>query len=146
VWPLGRVVVIDFSEFKVRINATEIAPELLGEVMVMIAALVSAERDALEARATRVVELVEPKRTDGNSGLLAVAVIIRLMAFDAVMEDHLMKKWLIPGTQRDITYAHGDLLRVAAEEPVVEGPQGHGLHGATHDQRCRESRMSATGR
>jgi hypothetical protein len=50
-----------------RINATEVAPELLGEVMVMISALAPAEREAFEVRAMRVVDLVksEPARSPG---------------------------------------------------------------------------------
>ncbi len=115
---------ICFAEFKSRINATKVAPELLGEVMAMIASTPGAERDDLDARAHRIVDHLARKDPGGNSGLLAMAITIRLMALDSVMDDRLVKRWLIPASEPSITYVHADLLRVAVEEPVIEGPEG----------------------
>ena len=115
---------IDFCEFKARINAVRVAPELLGEIMATLAALPAAERDDFEARATRIVGFLKEKRVGKDYGLLAMAATIRLMALDSVMDDRLAQGWLLPGPHPGVTYVHAELLRAVAEEPVIEGPQG----------------------
>jgi len=39
-------------------------------------------------------------------------------------EDGEVRGWILPGSEPGISYRHADLLRAAAEEPVVEGPEG----------------------
>jgi hypothetical protein len=115
---------IDFSEFKARINAVRVAPELLGEIMAALAVLPAVERDDFEARATRIIGFLKEKRIGKDYGLLAMAATIRLMALDSVLDDRLVQTWLLPGPQPGVAYVHSDLMRAIAEEPVIEGPQG----------------------
>jgi hypothetical protein len=53
-----------------------------------------------------------------------LTVTIRLMALDAVLDDGKVRGWMLPGSESEITYVHADLLRAAADEPIVEGPEG----------------------
>jgi len=114
----------DFAKFKRDINATKVPVDLLGEVMVMCAAMRPAERDQFEARAARVLDLLATKGFGKDCGLLAMAITIRLMALDAVLGDREVRGWVLTSSEPGITYVHADLLKAAAEEPVVEGPEG----------------------
>jgi hypothetical protein len=78
--------VSNFAEFKGDINRTAVSAELLGEVMMMYAEIAPEER-GFEARAERVVALLTKKGHGEKRGLLAMAVMIRLMALDAILAD-----------------------------------------------------------
>jgi hypothetical protein len=57
--------------------------------------------------------------------MLAMAVALRLMALDAMVVDPELRGWLMSERLPDgITYIHGDLLKVAAEQAVLEGLAG----------------------
>lgn len=115
---------MDFAEFKRRINAVTVSPDLLAEAMVMIAGLPAADRDSFELRTARVVEMVERKGWGEASCFVAMAVTVRLMALDAVLDERAIQQWRLPGGECGGSYVHHELLRVAAEEPVLEGPDG----------------------
>lgn len=74
----------DFAKFTDDINRTAVSVKLRGEVMVMYADLAPEERD-FEVRATRVVEFLTKKGYGEKRGLLAMAIMIRLMALDAIL-------------------------------------------------------------
>src|SRR5260370_42483101 len=88
----------DFAKFKRDINATKVPADLLGEVMVMCAALPPAERDSFEFRATRVLDLLAKKGYGKECGLLAMTITIRLMALDAILEGGEVRGWILPGS------------------------------------------------
>lgn len=57
--------------------------------------------------------------------MLAMAVALRLMALDAMVVEPELRGWLMSERSPDgVTYIHGDLLKVAAEQAVLEGPAG----------------------
>ena len=115
----------DFLKFKNDINAIEVAAELLGEVMDMYAAMPPDERLIFEMRAMRVLQLLAKQGHDANRGMVAMTITIRLMALDAVLEDDQLQGWVLPGPEPGLTFVHADLLKAAAEEPLIEGPEGH---------------------
>jgi len=115
---------MDFTEFKRRINAITVPPELLGEAMLMIAKLPAADKKSFETRTARVVELVERKGWGEASCLVAMAITVRLMALDSVLDDRLVKEWQLPAAECGASYVHHEVLRIATEEPVLEGPEG----------------------
>ena len=115
---------MDFAEFKRRINEITVSPELLGEAMTMVAALPAADKSSFETRTTRVVELVEQKGWGEASCFVAMAITVRLMALDSVLDDRVVKEWQLPAAESGVSYVHHELLRVASEEPVLEGPHG----------------------
>ncbi len=115
----------DFLKFKNDINAIEVTAELLGEVMDMYAAMPPDERLIFEMRAMRVLQLLAKQGHDANRGMVAMTITIRLMALDAVLEDSQLQGWVLPGPEPGLTFVHGDLLKAAAEEPLIEGPEGH---------------------
>src|SRR5260370_33052360 len=109
----------DFLKFKNDINAIEVTAELLGEVMDMYAAMPPDERLIFEMRAMRVLQLFA-KQHDANRGMVAMTITIRLMALDAVLEDDQLQGWVLPGPEPGLTFVHADLLKAAAEEPLIE--------------------------
>lgn len=135
----------DFAKFKKDLNRIAVTAELLGEVMEMYAALAPEQR-SFEARARRVVELLTAKGYDRNRGLLAVAITIRLMALDAILQDSEVQCWTLPGTEAGVTYVHSDLLRAAAEEAVLEGSMGEPIFDTANFRRRVLQLAAARGR
>jgi hypothetical protein len=111
--------------FLKEINAQKVSVPLLGKVMHLYASLPRDEWRDFDRKLERVVEFVEGEDGSEGSPLLAMAIALRLMALDAMLVDPELRAWLISGRSWDgITYIHGDLLRVAAEETLLEGPAG----------------------
>ena len=99
----------DFAEFKDDINRTAVSAELLGEVMMMYGEIAPEER-GFEARAERVVALLTKKGHGEKPGPLAMAIMIRLMALDAILADKEVQDWTLPGAEPGVTYVHSALL------------------------------------
>lgn len=111
--------------FMREINAQKVPAPLLGKVMHLWASLSRDEWRDFDRRLERVVEFVEREHGGERSPMLAMAVALRLMALDATVVDPELRGWLISERSRDgITYIHGDLLLVAAEQTLLEGPAG----------------------
>lgn len=111
--------------FMKEINAQQVSAPLLGKVMHMWASLPRAEWRDFDRKLERIVELVARERDGESNPMLAMAAALRLMALDAMVIDPELRGWLMSERSPDaITYIHGDLLKVAAEEAVLEGPAG----------------------
>jgi hypothetical protein len=113
------------DQFIRDINALNVPAALLGEVIIMWASLPPDEWKDFDRKLSRVVEFVGESGSKEESLMLAMAVALRLMALDSMMADPEIRGWLIPGKScSGITYIHGDILKVAAEEVIVQGPNG----------------------
>ncbi len=112
------------QEFKQEVNAAKVSADLLGEVMIMWAALPSEEWKDFDTKLTRVVEHITRKNKGKEDVFLAMVLTLRLMALDSVLHNDEFKGLKYPGTAEGITFVHGDLLKAAAEEPIFEGPEG----------------------
>jgi hypothetical protein len=113
------------DQFIRDINALKVPAALLGEVMIMWASLPPDEWKDFDRKLARVVEFVGEKGGNEESLMLAMAVALRLMALDTMMADPEIRGWLVPGKScGGITYVHADILKVAAEEVILEGPKG----------------------
>jgi hypothetical protein len=113
------------DEFMQDINAQKVSAPLLGKVMRLWAALPRGEWRDFERRLERVVELVGREHDVEDGPMLAMAAALRLMALDTMVVDPELRGWLMSERSPDgITYIHGDLLIVAAEQAVLEGPAG----------------------
>jgi hypothetical protein len=113
------------DEFMQEINAQKVSAPLLGKVMHLWASLPRDEWNNFDRKLERVVDLVERVHGGESAPLLAMAVALRLMALDALVLDPEFRGWLITEHSPDgITYIHGDLLQIAAEQAVLEGPDG----------------------
>lgn len=107
------------------INALSVPAPLLGEVMIMWAGLPPDEWANFDRKLERVVEFIDKNDRSEKHFMLAMAVALRLMALDSMVVDPEIRGWLMPGqSSSGITYLHGDLLKVAAEEVILEGPHG----------------------
>ncbi|HWB49518.1 MAG TPA: hypothetical protein VG651_10440 [Stellaceae bacterium] len=114
------------DDFLREINELDIAPTLLGEVMVLWAALPAAEWNDLDRRLERVVEFIGEKATGQAGPLIAMALALRLMALDAIVTDPAFRGWRAPEKTPDgVSYIHGDLLQVAAVQTLLSGPAGN---------------------
>jgi len=113
------------DEFMQEINAQKVPAPLLGKVMHLWASLPRNEWCDFERRLERVVKLVGREHGGDDSPMLAMAVALRLMALDAMVVEPELRGWLMSERSPDgVTYIHGDLLKVAAEQAVLEGPAG----------------------
>lgn len=113
------------DEFIQEINAQKVSAPLLGKVMHLWASLPRDEWNDFDRKLERVVELVGEEHCGDAGPMLAMAAALRLMALDALVLDPEFRGWLITEhSPEGITYIHGDLLRIAAEEAVLEGPDG----------------------
>jgi hypothetical protein len=113
------------DDFMREINAQEVSARLLGKVMHLWASLPRDEWRDFDRRLERVVELVGAEHSGERGPVLAMAVALRLMALDALVLDPEFRGWLItehaPG---GITFIHGDLLRIATDQALLEGANG----------------------
>ena len=108
-----------------EINAQKVSAPLLGKVMHLWASLPRDEWRDFDRKLERVVELVGREQDGDGSPMLAMAAALRLMALDAMVVGPEVRGWLISERSPDgITYIHGDLLKVAAEQVILEGPAG----------------------
>ena len=111
--------------FMQEINAQKVSAPLLGKVMLLWASLPRDEWRGFDRRVEHVVELDDTEAGAEGSPMLAMAVALRLMALDAMVVDPELRGWLMSERSPDgITYIHGDLLKIAAEQAVLEGPAG----------------------
>jgi hypothetical protein len=113
-----------FNKFKTDINATKVSADLLGEIMVMYAALPAEEWEDLDLKLTRSIEFLKNKNYGDDSAFLAMTIYIRLMALDSLLHSDEFKGFQFPRDARGVSYIHGDLLKAAAEAFVLEGPRG----------------------
>jgi nitrogen regulatory protein PII-like uncharacterized protein len=126
------------------INALNVPAPLLGEVMIMWASLSPDEWKNFDRRLERVVEIICKKDRSEENLMLAMAVTLRLMALDSMVVDSEIRGWLMPGrSSSGITYLHGDLLKAAAEEVILEGPNGEPTFART-SFRARLMALAAT--
>ena len=113
------------DEFMREINAQQVPASLLGKVMHLWASLPHDEWNDFDRKLERVVELVGKEHHGDDGPMLAMAAALRLMALDALVLDPEFRGWLITEhAPNGITYIHGDLLRIAAEQAILEGPDG----------------------
>src|SRR4029078_1990507 len=114
------------NEFMREINAQKVSAPLLGKVMHLWASLPREEWQDFDQKLERVVDFVG--KENGGDPMLAMAIALRLMALDALVLDPEFRGWLItehsPG---GITYIHGDLLQIAADQMILEGAEGEPL-------------------
>lgn len=109
------------SEFLDRINRTRVPPDLLAEVMARYAAMAPSERGALEARAFEVIQLLEAKGFRQNlKADLLLAIQFRMEALAHCALDSAAEGWTLPGMETGQVLMHADLIKAAAETPLVE--------------------------
>lgn len=114
------------DDFMQEINAQQVPAPLLGKVMHLWASLPREEWRDFDRRLERVVELVGREHGGDGTAVLAMAAALRLMALDALVVDPEFRGWLITEHSPDgITYIHGDLLRIAADQAILEGTDGN---------------------
>jgi len=86
----------------------------------MHAAMPAEDRGVFEARAIRLFKLLERKGLGDNRATLAMAIDFRLQALARLQKDSVLRGWSIPGAEPGLEYIHADVLKAAAQEPIIE--------------------------
>jgi hypothetical protein len=108
-----------------KVSRTKVSAKLLGEAMEIHADMPAEDRSVFEAHALRLFEFLKEKGYKGRRHAdLAVAINFRLIALGRLVQGNHMKGWTLPGHTEGSTYLHADLLKVAAEEPLIEDSDG----------------------
>lgn len=104
-----------------QVNRVSVAPDLLGEVMEMHANMPAEDRSSFEARAFRIFELLTGHGFRGKKRVdLSVAIDFRLTALARLTKARGGRGFTIPGREEGMDWVHPDLVRCAAEEPLIE--------------------------
>lgn len=109
------------SDVLKTVNKTKIEPNLLGDVMQMHADMPPEDRSSFEARAFRIFDLLNGRGYRGKKrAALSVAIDFRLTALARLIDARGGRGFTMPGREEGMDWVHADLVRCAAEEPVVE--------------------------
>ncbi len=112
------------DDFLREINAIAVPPPLLGEVTTLWASLPEEEWRDFDRRLAHALAFVGQRVPGDQAPMLAMAVALRLMALDVIVRNPENRAWLFPGAQDDITYLHGDVVKVAAQADLLTDPAG----------------------
>lgn len=113
------------EDFIREINRVNVAPSLLGEVMLRWASVPAEIARDFDQKLKHVLDYVTKRDSSPRGPMLAMAVALRLMALDEIVAAPDFRGWLVTERSRDgITFIHGDLLKVAAEQALLPGTAG----------------------
>lgn len=112
------------SGFLNEVNQTQVSVDLLREVVQMHAAMPAEDRPIFEARAFKIFELLNEKGVPTREiAPLATAIDFRLTALARLHRDAALKGWTMPGLEPGAVSISAELLRVAADEPLIENDE-----------------------
>jgi hypothetical protein len=111
------------SSFLQRVNQPSVSAELPGEVIEIHAATPGEDGTVFEVRAARLFEVLDRRDLIHGRGALATEIDFRLAALARLHSDDTLRGWLMPGGEPGM-YIHTDLVRAAAEQPVIEDAAG----------------------
>ena len=107
-----------------RVNQTELAAELLKDAAEMHARLPADDHRSFEGRAISLFKMLDRKGLSAQRADLALAIDFRLTALARLMQDRQVRGWTLPAGQAGADFVHPNLIRAAAEEPVIEDANG----------------------
>lgn len=103
-----------------RMNRVTVTAELLAEVMQMHAAMPAEDRGDLAARSCGVFALLDDRVAPDQLGPLTAAIDFRLTALARLIDERGGRGFTLPGGEQGLEMIHPDLVRCAAEEPLIE--------------------------
>jgi hypothetical protein len=107
-----------------RVNQTKLAAELLGDAAEMHAGLPADDRGSFEGRAISLFKMLDRRGLGRKRADLAIAIDFRLTALSRLLQDRQVRGWTLPAGHDGADFVHPDLIRAAAEEPVIEDANG----------------------
>jgi hypothetical protein len=107
-----------------RVNQTKLAAELLGDAAEMHAGLPADDRSSFEGRAISLFKMLDRRGLGRKRADLAIAIDFRLTALARLLQDRQVRGWTLPAGHDGADFVHPDLIRAAAEEPVIEDANG----------------------
>lgn len=110
-------------DFLKKVNRTPVTSDLLADALELHASMVPEDRDVYEARMFKLFQYLDDKGLQKKRGELAMAIDFRLTALARLQSDQALRGWTLPGTEAGMDYIHADLLKAAADEPVIEDEQ-----------------------
>jgi hypothetical protein len=106
------------------VNRTKVSAELLGEVVQMHTAMSPEDRPVFEARTVRIFELLKSNGVRGRRiATLAIAIDFRLTALARLQNDSPLRGWSMPSQEPGAISIAVDVLKAAAEEPLIENAE-----------------------
>lgn len=109
------------SEFLEGINRTKVPPDLLAEIMERYAGLAPSQRGSFEARAFELMRLLDAKGiSEERKTDLLLAIQFRMEALAHCALDSAAQGWIMPGMETGQVLLHPELIKAAAEMPLVE--------------------------
>jgi hypothetical protein len=110
--------------FLKRANRTKVSPELLGEILQMHSEMTPEDRKVFEVRTIRIFELLKSKGLHADKiATLAMAIDFRLTALARLQLDAGLRGWSLPGLEPGAISIPFDVLKAAAEEPLIENDE-----------------------
>jgi hypothetical protein len=125
-----------------RVNQTKLAAELLGDAAEMHAGLPATDRSSFEGRAISLFKMLDRRGLGRKRADLAIAIDFRLTALARLLQDRQVHGWTLPAGHDGADFVHPDLIRAAAEEPVIEDANGQ---PAFDPKRFRDRVLRLTG-
>ncbi len=107
-------------DFLAMANRMKVTPELLGEVLEMHANLPPEDRPVHEVRMIRLFQLLDDKGLKDKRGDLAIAIDFRLTALAHMLARQEAPGWTLQGTEKGMEMIHPNLVRCAADQPLIE--------------------------
>ncbi len=119
-----------------RVNRTNVAPELLLDVIKLHSEMTAEDRPIPEARMIRIFQLLSDKGLKGRRlADVSIAIEFRLEALARLVKADATRGWTMPSKEPGATSVGTDLLTAAAQEPLIEGPDGHAAFDADNFQK-----------
>lgn len=129
------------------VNRTKVAPELLLDVIQMHSEMSAEDRPVLEVRMVRIFQLLTEKGLKGRRHAdVSIAIQFRLEALARLIKADATRGWTMPGKEPGATSVDTDLLTAAAQEPLIEGSDGHAAFDADSFQKRVLKTAEARGR
>ena len=109
-----------------KMNETAITPELLGAVSEMHLALPANEATDMASCVGHIFGLLTEKGyTQDECDLLSLAIYYRMVALAELIERGDTRGWTLPDAKPGAHSLDANLVQAAAEEPLIEGADGH---------------------
>ena len=108
------------SNYLRKVNKTKVDPALLGEVMEMHANMPAEDRTSFEARTFRIIEMLNARGLQAERATMLLAIDFRLTALARLIDARGGRGFTRPGSEVGMDWVHADLVRCAAEEPIIE--------------------------
>lgn len=127
------------------VNRTKVTPEMLIEANQVVSDMKPEDRRDLTARTIRIIQLLDERGVKGRKRpdmLTAICFRLEALARLEVSNQRSMGAWHLPGDEKGMVFAHEDLFRAAALEPLIEQDNQAGFDADSFTKRLLSVSMA----